>query len=116
MVEDEYFVGLEIEHHLVRAGFGVVGIASGADEAVELAERHRPNLVVMDVRLRGADDGVDAAIRIRERFGIASVFATAHSDPVTRQRAERAEPAGWLRKPYPQHELIAAVKAALNRS
>jgi two-component system, response regulator PdtaR len=113
IVEDEFFVALDLETTLQRAGFEVVGVASNAVDAVRLAEAHQPSVVVMDVRIVGDRDGIDAAIEIFERFGIRSVFATAHHDPVTITRAAPANAAGWLVKPYSSEALIAAVEAAV---
>jgi two-component system, response regulator PdtaR len=84
-----------------------------AEEAVELTERHRPDLVLMDIRLRGARNGVEAAREIRQRFDIPCLFATAHSEEGVRADAEAAAPAGWLAKPFSDRQLVAAVKAAL---
>ena len=113
IVEDEFFVALDLETTLQRAGFEVVGVASNAADALRLAEAHQPSVVVMDVRIAGVRDGIDAAIEIFERFGIRSVFATAHHDPVTITRAARANAAGWLVKPYSSEALVAAVEAAV---
>jgi CheY-like chemotaxis protein len=114
VVEDEYFVALDAEDALASAGFEVVGIATTAAEAVEIAQAKRPDLVLMDIRLAGARDGIDAAAEIRGRLGIPSLFATAHSDAATRARGEgAAAPLGWLRKPYARTELAAAVGTAL---
>ncbi|SDC47636.1 Response regulator receiver domain-containing protein [Belnapia rosea] len=114
VVEDEYFVALAAEDALASAGFEVVGVAATAEEAVEIAGTERPDLVLMDIRLAGARDGIDAASEIRGRLGIPSLFATAHSDAATRARGEgAAAPLGWLTKPYAPTELTAAVAAAL---
>lgn len=113
IVEDEWFIAIESEAVLCEAGFDVVGIAVSAEEAVELTERHRPDLVLMDIRLRGARSGVDAAREIRQRFDIACLFATAHSEQSVRADAEASAPAGWLAKPFSDRQLVAAVKKAL---
>lgn len=113
IVEDEWFIAIESEAVLRDAGFAVVGIAVSADEAVAMAERHAPDLVLMDIRLIGARDGVDAAREIRSRFGIASLFATAHSEEAVRREAEAASPAGWLAKPFTDAQLLGAVRRAL---
>jgi CheY-like chemotaxis protein len=113
IVEDEWFIAIESEAVLRDSGFEVVGIAVSADDAVALAAEHEPDLVLMDIRLRGARDGVDAAIEIRERFDIPSLFATAHSEPRLRAGADAAAPAGWLTKPFSDQQLLAAVRAAL---
>src|SRR4051795_12889414 len=97
--EDDYLVAIGLEHNLQEAGFEVVGIAGTAEEAVGLAAELKPHLAIMDVRLAGRRDGVDAAIELHATYGIPSLFATAQGDPATRARAEAAQPAGWLMKP-----------------
>src|SRR5688572_29302047 len=92
IVEDEYFVALDLEHRLLDAGFEVVGIAATAEDAFELAASRKPDLAIMDIRLAGLRDGVDAAVELRTRLGVPSVFGTAHVDPQTRRRAEQARP------------------------
>ncbi len=113
IVEDEWFIAIESEAILTAGGYRVVGTAASADEAVTLAERERPDLVLMDIRLRGTRDGVDAALEIHRRFGIVCVFATAHSEPTLQTRAADARPAGWLTKPFSERQLIQAVERAL---
>lgn len=114
IVEDEYLVALELESGLVEAGYEVVGAAATADEAVRLAQRERPSLLIMDIRLRGQRDGIDAAIEIYRTTGIRCVFATAHSDAHTRARAEPASPLGWVAKPYLADHVVSAVRRALD--
>jgi DNA-binding NarL/FixJ family response regulator len=113
IVEDDFLVGMEIEAGLAEAGHDVIGIAVSAEEAVMLAEAEKPVLAVMDIRLAGARDGVDAALEIHRRFGIRSVFASAHGDADIRARAAEACPAGWIDKPYRLPTLLAAVRRAL---
>lgn len=115
VVEDDYFVALELEQVLREAGYAVVGIAVTAEEALTLARRHRPQLAVMDIRLAGRRDGIAAACALRAELGVPSVFASAHGDPETRRRAERARPLGWLLKPYAPEAALALVAAALAR-
>lgn len=113
VVEDDYLVGSQVESALTDAGFKVAGVISSAEEAIEVAETRGVALVIMDVRLAGPRDGVDAAIELFKRHGIRSVFATAHADPETRKRAEGAMPLGWLQKPYSMSSLVTVVRAAL---
>jgi DNA-binding response OmpR family regulator len=112
VVEDDYLVGLTICDLLEGAGYTVLGPAITGEEAVSLALDERPDLVLMDVRLAGEMDGVDAAIEIA-RCGIRSLFVSAHSDPQTRSRGAVAKPHGWLEKPFGNAELLGAVAAAL---
>jgi DNA-binding NarL/FixJ family response regulator len=113
IVEDDYFVAIALEQDLADAGFEVVGIAVTAEEALRLADLHRPALAVMDIRLAGARDGIDAAVELRSRFGIGSIFATAHGDETTRARAKNAQPLGWLIKPYSAKTLLEMIRAVL---
>ncbi|MGH8176019.1 MAG: response regulator [Steroidobacter sp.] len=110
VVEDQYFVAIDCELNLRSGGFECVGLATTAADAVELAEREHPDLIVMDIRLAGGADGVDAAILIFERLGIRCIFASGHADAAVRQIAERARPLGWLDKPYTCSALIQAVR------
>jgi DNA-binding NarL/FixJ family response regulator len=113
VVEDDYFVGMELESALTEVGFVVVGIANSADEAVALATAERPVLAIMDIRLNGQRDGVDAALEIFSTLGIRSIFATAHHGAAVKARAEPAAPLGWLSKPYTMNSAVAAINVAL---
>ncbi|MBB4571293.1 response regulator [Rhizobium leucaenae] len=113
IVEDEYLIALEIEHRLRDAGFEVTGIAVTADEAISKAESDRPDLAIMDIRLAGRKDGVQAAIELFTKLGIRSIFASAHADAKTRERGSAASPIGWLQKPYTAEALIKLIKRHL---
>jgi DNA-binding NarL/FixJ family response regulator len=91
----------------------VVGTAGTAAQAIALAVRHRPQIILMDIRLAGPSDGIEAAIAILQKTGIRSIFATAHVDENTRTKAAAAQPLGWLPKPYNDADILAAVAAAL---
>ena len=112
IVEDDYLVSIEMEIELAAAGFEVVGVAVSARQAIQIATATDPDLVIMDVRLEGLRDGVDAALDIFMAKGIRSLFASAHHDPETRRRAEAALPLGWLAKPYTMTSLVNAVREA----
>lgn len=113
VVEDDWLIATEIEACLVDAGYDVPAIAFSADQAVELAGRLAPDLVLMDIRLEGRRDGIDAAQDILDRFGIRSLYISANSDPATKIRAEATHPVGWLPKPFSGSQLVAAVRLAL---
>jgi DNA-binding NarL/FixJ family response regulator len=113
LVEDDFLVSMEIETGLEEAGYEVAGIAATAEEAVAIAAERRPALVIMDIRLAGDRDGVDAALEIYRTLGIRSIFASAHGDAQIRARAAPAQPLGWVAKPYRVETLLRAIEEAL---
>jgi two-component system, response regulator PdtaR len=113
IVEDDFLIAAQMEDALQEAGFEVAGIANSAEEALALAQQHRPGLVVMDIRLQGTRDGVDAALELFARLHIRCVFATAHHDPRVRARAEAAQPLAWLPKPYTMRSLVDVLRKAM---
>jgi PAS domain S-box-containing protein len=116
IVEDEGIVALDLKLQLQDLGYGVVGVASSAAEAVAAVRRHRPSLVLMDVRLQGVGDGIDAAERINRELPTPLIFLTSHSDAETVQRAARTAPYGYLTKPYQLKELRAGIEVALTKA
>jgi len=114
LIEDDFLVASQIEAALTDAGFEIAGVGSSADEAMELASSRRPVLCVMDIRLAGTCDGIEAAIEIFKAHGIRCIFATAHADREARVRAEEAVPLGWLQKPFSMTSLVAAVRDAVS--
>lgn len=111
IVEDDWFVSLDMETALRDAGHQVLGVVVSGEEAVEAARAMQPDLVIMDIRLAGKRDGVDAAIAIREQLDIPSLFLTAYRGAELAARAEAARPVGWLTKPITGDALVAAVEA-----
>ncbi|HWI57310.1 MAG TPA: response regulator, partial [Bacillota bacterium] len=115
IVEDETIVAMDIERGLKRLGYRVVGMASTGPGAIQLAEQQQPDLVLMDIRLQGAMDGIEAGRQIRQRFHIPILFLTAYADEDTVHRAKVAEPFGYLLKPFEDEELHTAIEIALHK-
>ena len=115
VVEDEGIVAQEIQSRLEKAGYAVCGVAHDGDTAVVHAETMHPDLVLMDIRLKGEMDGIEAAGLIRERCNIPVVYLTAHSDPATLARAKVKEPFGYVVKPFETRSLMVAIEIALHR-
>jgi DNA-binding NtrC family response regulator len=113
IVEDDFLAASEMESALMEAGFEIAGIANRAVDAVRLAKSETPALAIMDIRLIGRPDGIEAALEIFRETGIRCIFATAHHDARMRARADAALPLGWLPKPFAPHALVAMVKRAL---
>jgi DNA-binding response OmpR family regulator len=112
IVEDDVLIASQMEAALAEDGFEIAGVASTGNEAFQLAKAQSPTLVVMDIRLAGDQDGIDAALELFRAHGIRCIFASAHSDEDTRRRAAPAAPLGWLQKPYTMASLTAMVRAA----
>jgi DNA-binding NarL/FixJ family response regulator len=112
IVEDDYLIALDIEAGLQAADFEVIGPATSADEAISMAISMKPALALMDIRLVGQRDGVDAALELYRELGIRCIFTTAHGDRDVKLRAEAARPLGWVQKPYSIATLVAAIQDA----
>lgn len=115
VVEDEYLVAMMVENDLDEAGFNIVGIANSAEKAVSMALTEQPDLIIMDIRLIGERDGIDAALEIFAKTGIRCLFATAHGDTQSKTRAAAASPLGWLQKPYGRAALVSAAREAAEK-
>jgi PAS domain S-box-containing protein len=115
VVEDEPIVALDLQQEVEQLGLSVVGQAESADEALMAAEENRPDLALMDVRIVGSMDGIQAARLLREAYGIPVIFLTSYSDEATVKRAARELPYGYLTKPFQRRELKAALEVGLHR-
>jgi diguanylate cyclase (GGDEF)-like protein len=115
IVEDEGIVARDLEEALTRLGYRVSGVASEGTQAVSMAEKLNPELVVMDVSLRGEVDGIQAARLIQERSHVPIIFLTGHRDSETLHRAVLTGPLGYLIKPFHEDELRCAIEVAIHK-
>lgn len=115
VVEDERIVALDLITTLRRLGYTVDGPVDTGERAIKAALESKPDLVLMDIRLRGEMDGVAAASRIAEATEAPIVFLTAHSDSETLERAKAAGPYSYLVKPFRQDDLRCAIEVSLHR-
>jgi len=113
IVEDEVIVAENIRAKLNGLGYAVSAAASSGEEAIQKATETHPDLVLMDIKLEGEMDGVEAAAQIHARFDIPVVYLTAHADDHTLQRAKLTEPFGYILKPFEVRELNTAIEIAL---
>lgn len=116
IVEDEGVLAMELTEKLEKLGYHVPGTASSGEKAIELAEMHKPDLILMDIVLDGEMDGIDAANRIRSKLKVPIIYLTAYADDETVKRAKITEPFGYLVKPYSDKELQIAIEMALYRN
>lgn len=115
IVEDEGILAMGIGEMLDRGGYRVAGIAATAAEALTEARRRRPDLILMDVRLRGGGDGIEAAREIQATCPAPVVFLTAYADDETIARVKETEPYGYLIKPFDERHLLITIEMALTK-
>jgi len=112
VVEDESIVALEIQERLM--GFGYIAvIASSGEDAIKKAHEFHPDIVLMDIMLKGGMDGIEAAGQIRRSMDIPIIYLTAYSDETTIERAKITQPSGYLIKPFQARELNVTLDMAL---
>lgn len=115
IVEDENIVALDIKNRLKNLGYAVAGWATTGQDAIDQAARTTPDLILMDIRLRGELDGITAAEQINAQLGIPVIYLTAYSDEATLQRAKVTGPYGYLLKPFEDRDLHTTIAMALYR-
>lgn len=116
IVEDEKIIALDLQRRLEKFGYTVVHLAANAEEAVASAHEYRPDIILMDIMLGGERDGVDAAIEIKDSLNTPIVFLTAYADENTVERAKKAEPVGYVLKPFKERELQTTIDIALYKA
>jgi CheY-like chemotaxis protein len=115
IVEDENIIALNIKKKLKSFGYAVPAIVSTGEEAVKMAEIISPDLILMDIMLKGDMDGVKAAEEIKKRFSIPVIYLTAYSDDKVLDRAKVTEPYGYIVKPFKAIDLRSNIEMALYR-
>ena len=115
IVEDEGIVAADLALKLEQLGYEVAGSAASGEEAVALVIRNHPDLVLMDIWLKGPMDGIEAADVIRRGHDVPVIYLTAHSDPATLARAKVTGPFGYILKPFEQREMATQIEMALYR-
>lgn len=113
VVEDESIVSKDIQQSLKKLGYNVVGAASTGEAAVQLAEEKQPDLILMDIMLKGAKSGIEAASEIKEKFNIPVIYLTAYADESTLSKAKITEPFGYILKPFKEIDLHTSIEMAL---
>ncbi len=113
VVEDESIVSKDIQHSLKKLGYHVVGAASTGEQAVELAREHVPDIILMDIMLKGEMSGIDAAEAIRKEANIPVIFLTAYADESTLAKAKVTQPYGYIIKPFKEIDIHTSIEMAL---
>lgn len=115
IVEDEAIVAMEIEHRLTMLGYDICDVSSSGEKAIILAEEHKPDLVLMDIKLKGNMNGLIAARIIKEKYNIPSVFVTANSDQNTIKQIDELLHFEYLFKPIEEDKLKVAIKKTIEK-
>jgi PAS domain S-box-containing protein len=113
VVEDSSLISLDIQRALKFLGYGIAGSAATGIEAIEAAEKLKPDLILMDIRLKGDMDGIEATRQIKLKNDIPVVYLTAYADEATIERAKVTEPLGYLIKPFEERELNSILQVAI---
>jgi CheY-like chemotaxis protein len=113
VVEDEALVAEEIKRRLNKLGYDVPDTAASGKEAILKAEEFKPDMVLMDIRLKGDMDGLKAAKKIQDHSHLPVIYLTAYADEGTLRRAKITEPYGYILKPFKERELHIAIEMAL---
>src|SRR4051812_34637348 len=109
IVEDESIVAMGIAQTLKSMGYEVPGVAANYTRSLEMIEREKPDILLIDIQLGGHKDGIDLAWKIKKDFHIPFIFLTANSDMATVQRAKKTEAYAYLSKPFRKEELYASI-------
>ncbi|MEJ2628265.1 MAG: PAS domain S-box protein [bacterium] len=115
IVEDELIVATDTKARLENLGYKVDGIAVSSDKALTLIQKKRPNLVLMDIKLKGRTTGIETAIKIKEKFNIPIIYITALTDRETLMMVKETDPFGFITKPFDDIELMGVIETSLHK-
>ncbi len=115
LVEDDNIIAKVAEWRLKNLGYSLCGRATTGAEAMELVVRNKPDIVLMDINIKGDIDGIETARMIKRGFNIPVVYVTSHSDGPTLERAKETHPDGFIMKPFEDNDLRVAIELALKK-
>ena len=115
IVEDEVIIAKDLAQTLTKLGYTVAGHCTRGEDAVGMVEDKNPDIILMDIMLKGEMTGIDAAKEIRKKFEVPVVYLTAYSDEDSLNRANASAPSGYLVKPFKANDLRATIETALYR-
>lgn len=98
---------------LEKIGYTIIGVAIDFNEAIEILESEKPDLILLDINLSGKRDGIELAEEINKRFGIPFIFTTSYADAATLERAKKVNPVNYLVKPFKKEQLYTAIEIAI---
>ncbi|MBL7891937.1 MAG: response regulator [Bacteroidia bacterium] len=113
VVEDESIVAKDIQNSLKKLGYSVMGTIDNGEDALKLIDGSQPDIVLMDIMLKGAMSGIEAATLIKEKYDIPVIYLTAYADENTLNKAKITEPHGYIIKPFKEVDLHTAIEVAM---
>jgi DNA-binding NarL/FixJ family response regulator len=115
IIEDEPVIATDIEMTLTGDDYSVVGIAYSSTKALDMLHRFRPDLVLLDIAIKGDKDGIDIAAIINDRYKVPFIYITSFADKETLDRAKATLPSGYIVKPFKDRDIISAIEMAVYR-
>jgi DNA-binding LytR/AlgR family response regulator len=115
VVEDEMLIGAKISMQLTNLGYEVTGIVPRGEEAILHVQENKPDIILIDIQLRGKLDGIETALQIQKIASIPIIYLTANSDEATFNRAKNSKPFAFISKPYKQLDLQRAIELTISR-
>ena len=116
IVEDENIIALDIQYILQKMGYDVFAIVSSGEESINIASLSMPDIVLMDIKLKGKMNGIQAAESIYNQFSIPIIYISAYGDEIAYVQSGRAEPFEYIRKPFIEGEIEDKISEVLHKS
>ena len=116
IVEDEIIIAVDLRNELQNLGYSICSFASSAEKAIKTAEQEKPDVVLMDIRLKGEMDGFEAAREIHSRYGIPTIFMTALPYEHIKEMTGITEPYEYIAKPFQADALQSAIESVLQKN
>ena len=114
IVEDELIIAEDIKLQLIKLGYRVTGISKTYEKAIALLEEDLPDLLLIDIVLKGEKDGINLAQFVKEKYDLPVIFLTSHADKHTVEKAKKVKPEGYLLKPFKKEDLYASIEIAFS--
>jgi CheY-like chemotaxis protein len=115
LVEDDDIIARVEDWRLKNLGYTVCGRASNGAEAIELVADKKPDVILMDINIKGDMDGIETTKRIKKIYNVPVIYVTSHSDGATLERAKETKPDGFIIKPFEDNDLRVAIELALKK-
>lgn len=115
VVEDESIVAKDIQNILLKNNFEITGVANNADTALNYLSQNVPDVILMDIMIKGNMSGIELSHKIKEEYDVPIIFLTAYSDSSTLERVKVLEPYAYITKPFKNSDILSAIEITLFR-